>query len=53
MCLGNIPQDSPVDSTKKTGIYGYVDSFSVEYDSIGVYDILHINEYLRKTHDVN
>ena len=32
-----------VDSMKKTGLYGYVYDFSVDYDSIDIDDILDIH----------
>ena len=37
---------------KKTGFYGYVYDFSVDYDAIAIDDILNINKYLIKRHDV-
>ena len=32
LCLGNISKDFSVDNMKKTGFYGYVYDFSVDYD---------------------
>ena len=37
--LGNISKDFSVDNMKKTGFYGYVSDFSVDYDTTGVEDI--------------
>ena len=31
---------------KKPGVYGYVNGFSVDYDSSAIADILNIHEYL-------
>ena len=36
----------------KTGLYGYVYSFSVDYNAIVVHDILDIHKYLMKKHDI-
>ena len=35
-----------IDDIKKTRLHGYVYDFSIDYDSIGVDDILDIHEYL-------
>ena len=40
LCLGNISNDFSVDNMKKTGLNGYVDGFSVDYDVIAVDYIL-------------
>ena len=37
---------------KKTGLYGYIYDFSVDYDSIDVDDILDIHKYLMKKRDI-
>ena len=37
---------------KKTGLNGYIYDFSVYYDAIAVDDILDINKYLTKKHDI-
>ena len=52
LCLGNASKDFSVDNTKKTGLWGYVYNFSVDYDSIDVDDILDIWKYLMKKHKV-
>ena len=36
---------------KKTGLYRYVYDLSVDYDTIGVDDILDIHKYLMRKHD--
>ena len=38
--LGNISKDFSVDNMKKTGLNEYICDFSVDYDAIGVDDIL-------------
>ena len=50
--LGNVPKDFSANNMKKTGLYGYVYDFSVDYDTIGVDDILDIYEYLMKKDDI-
>ena len=40
LCLGNILKDLFADNMKKTGFYGYVYDFSVDYDAIAVYYII-------------
>ena len=46
--LGNVLKDFLVNNMKKTGLYGYVYNFSVDYDNIDVADILDIHKYLIK-----
>ena len=50
--LGNISKDFSVDNRKKIGLNGYVYDFGVYYDAIAVNDILDINKYLMKQHDI-
>ena len=52
LCLGNISKDFSVDNMQKTGLYGYVYDFSIDYDAIAVADILDICKYLMKKHDL-
>ena len=51
LCLGNISKDRSVYNMKKTGFYGYVYDFSVDYDAIAVDNILDIHNYLMKKND--
>ena len=37
---------------KKTGLKGYIDDFSVDYDAIGVSGVLDIHKYLKKKNDI-
>ena len=52
LCLGNISEYFSVDNMKRTGLYGYVDDFSVDYDAIAVDDILDIHKYLMKKNNI-
>ena len=52
LCLGNISKDFSVDNMKKTGLNGYVDDFSVNYDTIAVDDILDIHKYLMEKNGI-
>ena len=40
MCLGNISEEFINHNMKKKGLYGYVYDFYVDYDNIGIDDIL-------------
>ena len=48
LCLGNISKDWSVNIMKKTGLNGYFDDFSVDYDAIAVDNILDIHKYLMR-----
>ena len=52
LCLGNISKYFSADNMKKTGFYGYVYSFNVDYDTIAIDNILDIQKYLMKKHDI-
>ena len=52
LCMGSTSKDFSVDSIKKTGLNGYGDDFSVDYDAIAADDILDIHKFLMKTHGV-
>ena len=52
LCLGNVSKYFSFDNTKKTGLYRYVYNFLVDYDSIGVDDILDIHRKLMKKHGI-
>ena len=49
-CLGNISKYFPTGYMKKTGWYGTVYDFSVDYGAVSVDDILNINKYLIRKH---
>ena len=46
--LGNISENVTAVNMKKTGLWGYVNDFSVDYDAIAVDEILDIHKYLMK-----
>ena len=48
LCLRNILKDFSVDNMRKTGLYGNIYDFSVDYDDIAVDDILDTHKYLMK-----
>ena len=52
LCLGNISKDWSVDNMKKTGFYGYIYYFSVDYDSTDVDDMLGIHKHLTKKNNI-
>ena len=48
LSLNNISKDLEVHNMKKTGFYGWVYNFSVDYDNIAITDITSIHKYLIK-----
>ena len=52
LCLRNISKDFSVENMKKTGFYGYVFDFSVDYDAIAFNYLLDIHKYLIKKYDM-
>ena len=52
LCLGNIAKDFSVNNMKKTGFYGTVYGFSVDYGVISVDNILNIHKYLTRKHNI-
>ena len=54
LCLGNISKNWSRDNMKKIGLKGCVYDFSVDYDAIGVSDILDIHKDLmeKKKNDI-
>ena len=52
LCLGNIPEDFSNSNMKKTGLYGYVYDFGVDYDAFVVDDILDVHKYLMKKNGI-
>ena len=51
LCLGNISKDFSAD-IRKTGLYGHVYNFSVNYVSFAVDDILETHKYLMKKNGI-
>ena len=52
LCLGNITKDLSEDNTKKTGLKGYVNDFSIDYDAIAVSGILDTHKYFMKKNEI-
>ena len=52
-CLGNFLKDYTANSMKKTGVNGYVYTFSVDYNIIDTENIFNIQKHLMKKHDLN
>ena len=43
LCFGKVSKDFSTGNMKKTGLYGYIYEFLVDYDSTDVDDILYIH----------
>ena len=52
LCLGNISKDWSADNMKDTGLNGYVNNFSVDYDATDADDIKDIHKYLMKKNNI-
>ena len=52
LCLGNISENFSIDNTIKTGLYGYVYDFSVDYKTIEIYDTLDIHRHLMEKDNI-
>ena len=52
LCLGRFSKDVSTYNMKKTGFYGYVYDFSVDYNAIAVGNILDIHAYVMKKNDI-
>ena len=52
LCLGNVSKDFSADKRKKTGLYGHIYDFSLDYDSVDVDDILNILKYLMAKNNI-
>ena len=52
LCLENISKDFSVDNTKKTGLFGNVYEFSVDYDAVANDKILDIHKYLMEKNNI-
>ena len=52
LCLGNISDDWSVNNVTKTGLYGNVYDFAVDYTETSVGNIYNIHRYLMKKNDV-
>ena len=52
LCLENVSKDWSTDKMKKTGLYGYVHDFSVDYNDTDVDDVKDIHKYLIKKNNL-
>ena len=52
LCLGNISKDWSTDNMKKTGLTGYVNDFSGDYNTVTFDDIKGIHKYLMKKNNI-
>ena len=52
LCLGNVSKSFSVSNMEKTGLYWTVYEFSVDYGAISVDNILNIQKYLAKKHNI-
>ena len=52
LCLENVSKDFSVDEMKKTGLYGTVYEFSIDYGAISIDNILNIHKHLIKKYSI-
>ena len=53
LCLGNISKNfRSINMKKKTGLNGYLYKYSVDYNIIDTSNIIDIDKYLMKKHDI-
>ena len=52
LCLGNISNDWTAANAQKTGFWGEIYDFAVDYTSTNIGDIYHMDRYLMKTHNI-
>ena len=53
LCLGNISDDWTTANAQKTGLWGEIYDFAVDYTSTNIGDIYNIHRYLMKKHNIN
>ena len=53
LCLGNISDDWAAANAQKTGLWGEIYDFPVDYTSTNIGDIYNIHRYLMKKHNIN
>ena len=53
LCLGNISDDWTAANAQKTGFWGEIYDFAVDYTSTNIGDIYNIHRYLIKKHNIN
>ena len=52
LCLGNISDDWTAANAQKTGLWGEIYDFAVDYTNINIGDIYNIHRYLMKKHNI-
>ena len=52
LCLGNISDDWTAANAKKTGLWGKIYDFAVDYTSTNSGDIYNVHRYLMKKHNM-
>ena len=52
LCLGNISDDWTAANAQKTGLWGEIYDFAVDYTSTNIGDIYNIHRYLMKKHNI-
>ena len=52
LCLGNISDDWTNDNAKKTGLWGEIYDFAVDYTNANIGDIYNVHRYLIKEHNI-
>ena len=52
ICLGNISDDWTAANAQKTGLWGEIYDFAVDYTSSNIGDINNVHRYLRKKHNI-
>ena len=53
LCLGNVSDDWTAANAQKTGFWGEIYDFAVDYTSTNINDIYNIHRYLIKKHNIN
>ena len=53
LCLGNISDDWTAANAQKTGLWGEIYDFAVDYTSTNIGDIYNVHRYLMKKHNIN
>ena len=52
LCLGNISDDLTAANAQKTGLWGEIFDFAVDYTSTNIGDIYNVHRYLMKKHNI-
>ena len=53
LCLGNISDDWTAANAEKTGFWGEIYDFTVDYTKTSIGDTYNVHRYLMKKHDVS